>query len=115
MKIKTPTQFETFGNGYCRVYTVKGNRLDREKYSRLPFGEQTIGARRHYAARAASVQIDRAVRVPLRQDIEAVDRVVIGQTVYQLEQVQQVFDTNPPVTVLTLRKYGILPDGEELP
>ncbi|MGI5959012.1 MAG: hypothetical protein ACOX60_06325 [Massiliimalia sp.] len=115
MKIKTPTPFETFSDGYCAVYTVKGNQLDKVKIPKLPFGEQTIGARRHYAARAASIRIDRAVRVPLMREIEANDRAVIDSIIYQLEQVQHISDTNPPITVLTMRKYGILPDMEGKP
>lgn len=103
MKIQTPTEFLTFNDGVCDIYTVKANQRD-EKLMTLCFGDRTIGFKRHYAARAANSEINRLVQVPLQTSIDTVHRAVIGGEEYKIEQVQQLRDTNPPVTVLTLRR-----------
>jgi hypothetical protein len=105
MKIRTPTEFLTFSDGFCDIYTVKGNRLDA-KLLTLCFGDRTVGMKRYYAARAASVEITRLIQVPRQKSIEAVHRAVINGAEYKIEQVQHLSDTNPPATLLTLRKVG---------
>ena len=103
MKIKTPTEFLTFTSGSCDVYSVAGNKLDR-KLLTLAFGDRTVGFKRHYAARAAGTQVERLIQIPLRREISAVDRVVIDGTEYKIEQAQHLADSNPPATLLSLRK-----------
>lgn len=103
MKIQTPTEFLTFNNGLCDIYTVKANQRD-EKLLPLCFGDRTIGFKRHYAARAANSEITRLIQVPLQTSIDAIHRIVINGEEYKIEQVQQLRDTNPPATVLTLRR-----------
>lgn len=105
MKIKTPTEFLTFADGACDVYTVAGNKI-KDKVMTLCFGDRTVSIRRFYAARAASTEIDRVIQVPLQSWITAVNRVVICSVEYKIEQAQKLRDTNPPATVLTLRKIG---------
>lgn len=105
MKIRTPTEFLTFSDGLCDIYSVKGNRPDM-KLMTVCFGERTVGMKRFYAARAASTEITRLIQVPRQPAIEAVNRAVIGGTEYRIEQVQHIIDSNPPATLLTLRKIG---------
>lgn len=106
MKIQTPTEFLTFNDGICDIYTVKANKLDA-KLLTIPFGGRTVGMKRYYAARAATVQIDRLIQLPQQRSVEAIHRAVIDGSEYKIEQVQHLNDTNPPATLLTLRKVGI--------
>jgi hypothetical protein len=103
MKIQRPTEFLTFTSGTCNVYSVAGNKID-QKLMTLAFGDRTVGFKRHYAARAAGTQIERLIQVPLQREISAVNRVVIDGAEYKIEQAQHLADTNPPTTILTLRK-----------
>lgn len=105
MKIQTPTEFLTFTDGFCDIYTVKGNKLD-VKLLTLCFGDRVIGFKRHYAARAANSEITLMIQVPRQPSIDVIHRAVINGAEYKIEQLQQLPDTNPPVTVLTLRKIG---------
>jgi hypothetical protein len=107
MKIKTPTEFLTFNDGLCDIYNVKGNKIS-DKLMTLCFGDRTVGMKRYYAARAATVEINRLIQVPQQLSITASNRVVIDNNEFKIEQVQQLYDTNPPVTVLTLRKIGLI-------
>lgn len=103
MKIQTPTEFLTFTDGKCDIYSVKGNVLD-QKLMTLDFGDRTLGIRRFYVARAASTEINRVIHVPLQRSITADNRAVIGGDAYKIDLAQYLDYTNPPVTVLTLKK-----------
>ena len=107
MKIQTPTEFLTFNNGTCNIYSVSGNRL-KDKLLTLCYGNRTVGMKRFYAARAASTEITRLIQIPLREDVTTENRAVIGKAEYKIEQAQYLYDTNPPATVLTLRRIGVI-------
>ena len=108
MKIQTPTEFLTFNDGNCEVYSVSGNKLG-EKLMTLCFGNRTVGMKRFYVARAASTEIDRLIQIPLQLSLTADRNIVIAGNRYKIEQLQQLNDTNPPVTLLTLRRIGVVP------
>lgn len=107
MKIQMPTEFLTFNDGKCDIYSVSGNRL-ADKLITLCFGNRTVGMKRFYAARAANIEINRLIHIPLREDVTAENNVVIFGNRYHIEQTQNLYDTNPQVTVLTLRKIGVI-------
>ena len=106
MKIQMPTEFLTFNDGYCDIYSVKGNKLDK-KLMHLCFGNRVVGYKRHYAARAASTEINRLIQIPIQRSVTVENRAVIDTAEYKIEQAQNLYDTNPPATVLTLRKIGV--------
>ena len=105
MKIQTPSEFLTFNDGQCDIYSVSGNKL-KDKIMTLCYGNRTVGMKRFYAARAANTEITRIIQVPLREDITTENRAVIEKAEHKIEQTQYLYDTNPPATVLTLRKIG---------
>ncbi|SCL88016.1 hypothetical protein [Sporanaerobacter sp. PP17-6a] len=107
MKIKTPTEFQTFNDGICDIYTVKTNKID-EKIMSLRFGDRTVGMKRYYTARAANVDINRLIQIPQQLSITSLNRAVIENNEYKIEQVQHIKDTNPPVTILTLKRIGVI-------
>ena len=64
--------------------------------------------KRFYAARAATTEINRLIHVPLQLSLSAADNIVILKVRYKIEQLQNLYDTNPPATLLTLRKIGVV-------
>jgi hypothetical protein len=107
MKIQTPTEFLTFSDGLCDIYSVSGNKLDG-KLMTLCYGNRTVGVKRYYAARAAKAEINRLIQVPMRKDITAANAAVISGVRYKIDQVQYLNNTNPPTTVLTLQQNGTI-------
>lgn len=107
MKIITPTEFLTFANGMCDIYEVENNKLADKKFT-LCFGDRTVGMQRFFVARTATTEINRLIQVPRQLAITAKDNVVIDSLRYKIEQLQQLNDTNPPVTLLTLRQIGVI-------
>lgn len=75
------------------------------------FGNRTIGINRYYAARSASVKIDRLIHIPYTTGINADEKVQIGNEIFRVEQAQPTKSTYPHCTVLTLRRYGVRKDG----
>lgn len=108
MKIQTPTEFLTFNDGTCDIYCVSGNKL-ADKLMTLCFGNRVVGFKRNYVARAANTEITRLVQIPLRKDVTTENRAVIEKAEYKIEQAQHLYNTNPPVTLLTLHKIGVIP------
>jgi hypothetical protein len=106
MKIKTPTEFETFNSGICEIWKTERNR-PKEKLCSLHYGEQATTYRRYFSARAAQVRIDKTIHVPKRSGLEYGQRVKLGGEWYTTEQVQPLDGTNPPVCVLSLRKLEV--------
>ena len=106
MEIKTPLKFETFTDGLLDIHNVSGNKL-AEKVETLSFGNQVIGVKRNYAARSVNVEINKLVRVPLREYLTNKHNAVISGERFKIEQVQHIHDSNPPKTVLTLRQLEI--------
>jgi len=107
MKIKTTTEFLTFNDGKCYIYSMKGNQIDRLKIS-LDFGDRVVGFKRHYAARASTERIDRLIHVPYTQNITSHDCAVICGIRYNINQIQQTTDSNPRSAILTLSQLGVV-------
>ena len=92
-------EFVTFFSGEVEI---EGKRYN--------FGEQSIGYRRHYAARSANSKISRVIHIPYTRDISAQSLAVIGDESFIIDLVQPTTATHPHCTVLTLIDYGVSSD-----
>lgn len=108
MKIKTPTEFLTFSDGFVDIYTVANNKPVPPVRLHLAFGSRTVGMKRYWEARSDTTEITRLVQVPLREDITTHDQAVIAGVRYKILQAQPLYNTNPRVTVLTLQNIGVM-------
>lgn len=108
MKIKTPTEFLTFSDGFADIYTVASNKPVSPARLHLAFGNRTVGMKRYWEARSDTAEITRLVQVPLQEDITTHDQVVIAGMRYKILQAQQLYNTNPRVTVLALQNVGVM-------
>lgn len=112
MSLAKPIQFESFNDGVCEVY----NTDDRNKISDLVdtyhYQNRTVGIQRYYTAMTASKKIAMLIRIPGQHRVDIEQRIVIkvkGKTdmVYEIIQIQDINDTHPKCTDLTLKKIGI--------
>lgn len=107
MQIKAEPKFEIFGDGVCAIKYVDQeiNACPITQYARLPFGYQTMGDRRFYAAMAANTETTDVIRVPMRRDIKSNAWVEINGKGdrYDIARISHITLTNPPVTELTLK------------
>ncbi|AGK95405.1 hypothetical protein [Clostridium pasteurianum] len=106
MKIKTDNiEFISFSDGICDIYTEDEEGNKSPKYNGLGFSNRVLGFNRHYAARANNVQTNAVIRIPQVPGIDTHDTLEIkNQGKYDIELIQNKFDTNPPCKELTLRQ-----------
>lgn len=108
MKIKTNTEFITFNDGICNIFTTNedGERV-ADKYSNLGFENRVLGFKRYFEASARQIDINRVIRIPLLPVIDNYDFAEIDNIIYGIKMVQPIYDTNPLSMDLTLDKARI--------
>lgn len=110
MKIQTPTEFQTYNDGICVIYTVvnkaeAGNMPQKGlqvKFDRVPFERRKLGLTRFYQAMQADVKVEDVIRVPRNRQIQTNDICSKDGRRYRISLAQEVKDTLPPSTDLTL-------------
>lgn len=99
-------QFEEFNDGIVEIYTANDeDRLERKLENGLRFGEESVSVTRHYAAIAADTRADRVIHILRQQDIKPHDIAVIDKEQYDIDKVDHIKETLPPITRLTLIEY----------
>lgn len=105
MKIKTDTEFISFSDGMCDIYTEDEEKNKAYKYKSLGFSNRVLGYNRAFAAKAVQIQANAVIRVPRISGIDIHDTLEIkGIGKYDIELVQNIFNTNPWSIDLTLRQ-----------
>ena len=108
MQIQAPVRFETFNDGLCDIY---GAEQSAPKFCRIRYGHRTLGANRYYIADQAEIELHSVIRILQNRMIDPHDCAMIDGVTYDIEQVQHIDDTNPPVTDLTLRELSMHVEG----
>jgi len=105
MKIKPKNiEFVSFNDGICDIYTVDDEGKRSNKYSGLNFSKKVLGYKRYWAAAASQMQINRVIKIPLVNGIDTFDTVEIeGEGKYDIKLMQEIYDSNPPCIILTLK------------
>ncbi|NFF80434.1 hypothetical protein FDA09_11795 [Clostridium botulinum] len=106
MKIKVPNiEFNSFSDGLCDIYSEDEDGKKTYKYRTLGFDNRVLGFGRYYAAKAAQVKTNAVVRIPKVIGVGTHDTVeIIGMGKYDIELIQNIFDSNPKSMDLTLRQ-----------
>lgn len=108
MKTKTPIEFLTFNDGIVDIYeTDNDDAIIKSSVNQFRFGKRTLGVNRYYQARQNDIELAMVIHIHKNLNIHTQNAAVINKTRYKIEQVQQLADTNPPVTVLSLSQRGL--------
>lgn len=104
MKIKIPNiEFVSFNDGICDIYSEDEEENKQYKYKNLGFSNYVLGFKRHFAASAVQIKVDRVVKIPKVNNIDTHDILEIKDIGrYNIELAQLIYDTNPPSINLTL-------------
>lgn len=95
-------KFEEFNDGIVGIYSEnEDGRLEKD-IEGLRFGEENVGIKRHYAARAADTRIDYVIHVPQRKGIKPHQIAVVKDAQYDIDKVDHYSNTLPPITKLSL-------------
>lgn len=107
MKIKTPIEFLTFNDGVLNLFkTNDDDEIIESTLTAHRFGNRVIGVKRYFAARTNDIELNKVIHIHRNLAVTPEQAAVIGETRYNIVQVQQLSETNPPVTVLSLEQRG---------
>lgn len=105
---KTKVKFETFLDGICAFWQLDEYRKPALLQGGIRFQRRVVGSKRNYSAEQAGHKIEKLIRVPYSPVVVRGCFVVIGSEQYQVIQVQEIPDTIPRCTDITLAQPDLL-------
>lgn len=105
---KARVRFETFLDGICAFWQLNERREPVPLLDGVRFQRRVVGSKRNYSAEQAGYKIEKLIRVPYSPVILRGCFVVIGKEQYQVIQVQEIPDTIPRCTDITLAQPDLL-------
>lgn len=108
MEKKQRTKFESFLDGLVDFWQLDKNRKPVKLLGGIRYQERVVGYKRNYTAEQAGHNIEMMIRIP-RSDliVRGAFAVIRGQQ-YQVAQAQNILDTIPQCTDVTLQQPDIL-------
>lgn len=109
-------KFETFDDGLLTICEAEDRNLIRTKIEHVRYGNRTIGVSRFWQAKTDGNKVDKLLSIPLDlwnvSPVSIHDIVILennekgqgGSGQYEILQIQQKFDAEPPVMYLSLEK-----------
>ena len=114
-------KFERFTDGVAKIYAVAniadaGDRpVDGLKRNyRLCYLYKTVVVKRFVEAQQIFMQVDEMIAVPQRRAISTGDVAILGDVQYRIVQVQQIDDTTPATTKISLWKLEETYESERI-
>ena len=95
----------TFKDGKCEIYRLNEDDQRVVKWTNIGFDKRRIGYKRFFAAQAAQTDINRVIRIPYLNGIDAHDYVEIADDgIYEVIQSDEALEFTPSCLDLTLRQ-----------
>ena len=93
-------KFEEFNDGMAGIFKENAEgKLERAFPNDFRFGEENVSIQRHYSAKMSDERVDKVIH------IQKHDVVVIGEEQFEIDKVDTIKDSLPPITKLSLIKY----------
>ena len=105
---KKQVQFENFNNGVCALWQLDKTKKPTLLLGNVRFRERTVGIKRNFEAEQAGHTVQKLIRIPRMDFIKPGVFVVIEDQQYTVLQAQNIYDTIPECTDLTLENPTIL-------
>ena len=103
-----PVKFEAFLDGLCDLWQLDENRSPVLLQAGIRFQNRVVGFKRNFAADQAGRTVQKLIRIPQNPKVNKGSFVVIGQEQYTVLQAQNIPDTIPRCTDLTLEQPDVL-------
>lgn len=107
-KTTQKVKFESFLDGLCALWQLDENRNPVLLQSGIRFQNRVVGFKRNFTAEQAGRTIQKLIRIPQNPLVKKGTFVVIGQEQYTVLQAQNIPDTVPRCTDLTLEQPDVL-------
>ena len=95
--------FETFNDGICNICCIDEEGKIGDIKAALRFRERTVGITRYHEAKTDKLQTVRLIRVPMQAWLTTGYLVTISDEIFEIVQVQSIYDTLPRANDITLR------------
>lgn len=105
-----PVRFEPFLDGLCDLWQLDEDRNPVLLQAGIRFQNRVVGFKRNFAADQAGRTVQKLIRIPQNPKVNKGTFVVIGQEQYTVLQAQNIPDTIPRCTDLTLEQPDVLLD-----
>lgn len=110
---KKKVQFETFNDGACAFWREERGKKPTLLLGNVRFRNRVVGFKRNYEAEQNGHTIQKLIRIPRMDFIKVGTFVVIEGQQYKVLQAQNIYDTIPECTDLTLENPTILLNFDE--
>lgn len=107
-KMQSPVKFEAFLDGLCALWQLDDGRKPVLLQDGIRFQNRVVGFKRNFAADQAGRTVQKLIRIPQNPKVGKGTFVVIGQEQYTVLQAQNIPDTIPKCTDLTLEQPDVL-------
>lgn len=101
-------KFEPFLDGLCDLWQLDVNRNPVPLQAGIRFQNRIVGFKRNFTAEQAGRTVQKLIRIPQNPKVTKGTFVVIGQEQYSVLQAQNIPDTIPRCTDLTLEQPDVL-------
>lgn len=101
-------KFESFLDGLCDLWQLDENRNPVPLQAGIRFQNRVVGFKRNFTAEQAGRTVQKLIRIPQNPKVTKGTFVVIGQEQYSVLQAQNIPDTIPRCTDLTLEQPDVL-------
>lgn len=101
-------KFESFLDGQCDLWQLDENRKPVPLQAGIRFQNRVVGFKRNFTAEQAGRTVQKLIRIPQNPKVTKGTFVVIGQEQYSVLQAQNIPDTIPRCTDLTLEQSDVL-------
>ena len=93
-----------FNDGFISVeYTENGKKI--KHLSDIPYGLETVTENRFNAGMASGERIEKAIHIPRYKPLPRNSNITIDGEKYSIWKQQDIFSTNPPITVILLKEF----------
>lgn len=107
-KTTQKVKFEPFLDGLCALWQLDENRNPVPLQAGIRFQNRVVGFKRNFTAEQAGRTVQKLIRIPQNPKVTKGTFVVIGQEQYSVLQAQNIPDTIPRCTDLTLEQPDVL-------
>lgn len=107
-KTSQRVKFESFLDGLCDLWQLDENRNPVLLQAGIRFQNRVVGFKRNFTAEQAGRTVQKLIRIPQNPQVTKGTFVVIGQEQYTVLQAQNIPDTIPKCTDLTLEQPDVL-------
>ena len=102
------TKFESFLDGLCDLWQLDERRSPILLQKGIRFQNRVVGFKRNFTAEQAGRTVQKLIRIPQNPNVKKGTFVVIGAEQYAVLQAQNIPDTIPRCTDLTLEQPDVL-------